>query len=383
MSSLVSLMTLFLFLFSSAFSLPEKPKPAAIQPVSSTVSSIPAITIPAFPEQTDSSSTCHLNLAEDLFNGVSKACTPSSLSFSHCCPTLAAWLYSAYSSTAIAAAVKLQSSEITPLLPDDSDTCMDTAQRALRRRGVVLGAINGSCDVARCFCGVRLRRFSCPEGFKIESSGDGRWVAGDERARRIEKDCASATSTNGCNRCLRSLRQVISLFLSLSLAISLSLSLPLSLSPSLSISLSRYLPLSLYISISIELSIYLSFSPSINLSICLSFSLSLSLPLPLALSISSLLSLSIICRTRFCGCLQTHVGFSLYLSIYLCISLITHVSIYAFICRNCCSEHLHNLRQFLPPHMFYLYLSISLCLHRYASIYPSVRPSLSSPRFTI
>ncbi|CAA7402212.1 unnamed protein product [Spirodela intermedia] len=218
---------LFPAVFSSPKVPPEKPEPVPIQSSAFTASSsssssssaFPAATIPAFPEQADLSGSCRLDLPNELFKGIARACpsssssssgAPATVSRSRCCPTLAAWLYSAYSATALAAAVKLQTSATQssdlPVLPDDSETCMDGVQKALRGHGVALGDVNGTCDVAYCYCGVRLRPLSCPRGLRLERGSDGRWIAGDDHARRLEKDCA-AGGPGSCTRCLRSLYQ--------------------------------------------------------------------------------------------------------------------------------------------------------------------------------
>ncbi|MQL88434.1 hypothetical protein Taro_020990 [Colocasia esculenta] len=161
----------------------------------------------------DVGGSCPLDLPDELFRGVAHACPSSSLhlSRSRCCPTLAAWLYSAYSAAAITAAAKLQSSSSRspdlPVLPDDSEACMDVAEKALRERGVALAAVNDTCDMAYCYCGVRLRPLACPRGLAVERDATGRWVAGDDRARRLERDCALPGPAS-CTRCLRTLYQL-------------------------------------------------------------------------------------------------------------------------------------------------------------------------------
>ncbi|CAA6665474.1 unnamed protein product [Spirodela intermedia] len=132
---------------------------------------LPAATIPAFPEQADLSGSCRLDLPNELFKGIARACpsssssssgAPATVSRSRCCPTLAAWLYSAYSATALAAAVKLQTSATQssdlPVLPDDSETCMDGVQKALRGHGVALGTSTAPATwptaTAACDCAL-------------------------------------------------------------------------------------------------------------------------------------------------------------------------------------------------------------------------------------
>ncbi|MQL70792.1 hypothetical protein Taro_003136 [Colocasia esculenta] len=208
----------FLFHFPAALlALPAQPETAPLQPLVFPTSTPPS-TIPAFPEQSDVAGTCPLNLPQELFRGVSRACPSSTAppSRSRCCPTLAAWLYAAYSATALAAAARLPPPSTSsssrppsdmPLLPDDSETCVDGVEKALRSRGLALAAVNDTCDVAYCYCGVRLRPFTCPGGLALDRDAAGQWVASGDAARRIERDCALPGAA-GCSRCLRSLYQV-------------------------------------------------------------------------------------------------------------------------------------------------------------------------------
>uniref|UniRef100_A0A1D1YRD6 Putative GPI-anchored protein At4g28100 n=1 Tax=Anthurium amnicola TaxID=1678845 RepID=A0A1D1YRD6_9ARAE len=202
---------LLFFLLSFHFSImPAQPDPVPVQPFSLPASSPPS-TIPAFPEQSNIAGSCPLDLPDELFEGVSRACPSSGhLSRSRCCPSLAAWLYSAYSDTALAAAAKSPAPSRPsgmPVLPDDSEACVDGVEKALRARGLALGRLNDTCDVAYCYCGVRLRPFTCPGVLAVAKDAAGRWVAGDPDVRRIERDCA-LPGLAGCSRCLRSLYQL-------------------------------------------------------------------------------------------------------------------------------------------------------------------------------
>ncbi|XP_010487719.1 PREDICTED: uncharacterized GPI-anchored protein At4g28100-like [Camelina sativa] len=182
------------------------------------VKSSPPATIPAFPEQSDFSG-CPLDLPEDLFHGIKSACTGKKLHKGRCCPVLGAWLYSAYSTTALsrsisAAARNASSSPMTqedmPLLPDDSETCVDGLGKSLRQRGIELTRPNETCDVVYCYCGIRLHPLSCSEAFRVNEEGR---LVGDERVTRLETDCLSGSHNNadrfspllGCNKCLNSL----------------------------------------------------------------------------------------------------------------------------------------------------------------------------------
>ncbi|XP_059642302.1 uncharacterized GPI-anchored protein At4g28100 [Cornus florida] len=174
----------------------------------------PPATIPAFPEQSDVGG-CSLDLPEELFHdikascGVKKGKTGSQSHRSRCCPVLAAWLYSAYSETALGKARRpLQTASYDlPLLPDDSETCVDSLQKALDNRGIELLNPNETCDVVYCYCGIRLHPLSCPEAFLVSSKGK---LVGDKSVKRLERDCLS-NSVNGypglvgCSKCLNSL----------------------------------------------------------------------------------------------------------------------------------------------------------------------------------
>ncbi|KAK1325471.1 putative GPI-anchored protein [Acorus calamus] len=175
---------------------------------SSSASTTAAATIPAFPEQSDVAG-CPLDLPDDLFSHVGRACSSgtaySPVNRGRCCPTLAAWLYSAHSSAALRHTSSSASSNDFPVLPDDSESCIDAAEKALKARGVHLRPPNGTCDVVYCYCGVRLRPFTCPEAFRV--GPDGRW-AEDDKVRRIERDCSAGSGVAACSRCLRSLHQL-------------------------------------------------------------------------------------------------------------------------------------------------------------------------------
>ncbi|VFQ87198.1 unnamed protein product [Cuscuta campestris] len=183
------------------------PKPDPVQ----TQSFLPATatsTIPAFPEQSDAG-TCPLDLPEDLFRGIRSACGSGRLRRIRCCPVLEAWLYSAYSTTALRRAkAKPPTALDMPVLPDDSETCVRSLENALAARGIELAKPNQSCDVLYCYCGIRLHHFSCPEAFSVNSRGE---LVGDERVKRLERDCLSGGSARGhsgaagCSNCLNSL----------------------------------------------------------------------------------------------------------------------------------------------------------------------------------
>ncbi|PUZ61215.1 hypothetical protein GQ55_4G257700 [Panicum hallii var. hallii] len=184
-------------------------------------------TIPAFPEQSEaaaSTSVCQLTPSPPLLPAVLASCNANAGGSGgvlpprlRCCPSLAAWLYAAYAPTALsgrgaggpsAVAASAEAAAVVdmPVLPDDAEECAGAADRALRAAGAVLprpqqrgrstGAGNGTaaCDVAFCYCGVRLRRSLCP-------APEGRM------ARRLERDCA-LPGISGCSRCLRALNKL-------------------------------------------------------------------------------------------------------------------------------------------------------------------------------
>ncbi|ESQ48113.1 hypothetical protein EUTSA_v10021078mg [Eutrema salsugineum] len=219
--SFISLIVFFTILLPVSPNPTQNPDPVTVQPFR--VKSSPPATIPAFPEQSDFSG-CPLDLPEDLFHGIKSACTGKKLHKGRCCPVLGAWLYSAYSSTALsrsisAAARNASSSAVTttppaeedmPLLPDDSETCVDGLGKSLRRRGIELARPNETCDVVYCYCGIRLHHLSCSDAFRVDEQGR---LVGDESVDRLETDCLSGSHNNAdrfsplsaCNKCLNSL----------------------------------------------------------------------------------------------------------------------------------------------------------------------------------
>ncbi|XP_037447998.1 uncharacterized GPI-anchored protein At4g28100-like [Triticum dicoccoides] len=196
------------------------PDPAPLDPAglfmpSATPAQPGSATIPAFPEQSDAvsgaSSTCPLDPSPRLLPAVLSSCDadgalPSRL---RCCPALAAWLFAAYAPTALAARPARPASAAPvdmPVPPDDSEACAGAADRALRSEGAALprppGA-NGTCDVAFCYCGVRLRRLTCG----AQPTGAGQWVPAESAARRLKRDCARP-GVPGCSKCLRALSTI-------------------------------------------------------------------------------------------------------------------------------------------------------------------------------
>ncbi|XP_060169027.1 uncharacterized GPI-anchored protein At4g28100-like [Lycium barbarum] len=179
---------------------------------SSPASSQPA-TIPAFPEQSNIAS-CPLDMPEELYKGIRSSCRSDDdhsgqINPTRCCPVLAAWLYSAYSRTALHKAIakfpQYSTSVEMPVLPDDSETCVSSFGKALENRGIELVKSNETCDVVYCYCGIRLHPLSCPEEFVVNSRGE---LVGGESVKRLERDCSSSNGNAGiagCSKCLSSL----------------------------------------------------------------------------------------------------------------------------------------------------------------------------------
>lgn len=201
---------------------PDSAATTTLKPVLLTPSK-PSTTIPAFPEESDVAG-CPLTLSDELFDGIKSACGGAKsggdmeLHRSRCCPVLAAWLYSAYSSTALGMLGHRHSNvhghstsvyDMMPLLPDDSETCVNELGKALEVRGIELTKPNDTCDVVYCFCGIRLHHLTCPDAFSVSQNGE---LVGDAGVRRLEKNClSSSTDVNGlpglggCSKCLNTL----------------------------------------------------------------------------------------------------------------------------------------------------------------------------------
>ncbi|XP_072994232.1 uncharacterized GPI-anchored protein At4g28100-like [Typha latifolia] len=166
----------------------------------SAAASSPPATVPATPDQSVATIPCPLELPSGLLPFLSAAC--STLSHYLCCPAVAAWLYSARSAALLAARPAS-----LPLPPDDSELCAAAAEDALAARGVTLPRPSDVCDVAYCYCGVRLRPMTCPGPFHV-ASDEWRWVvAAEETGKRLERECVEA-GVGGCDRCLRALYQL-------------------------------------------------------------------------------------------------------------------------------------------------------------------------------
>lgn len=163
-------------------------------------------TVPAFPVQTESQ-ICRLDLSDELFGGVSAACGQN-LDRSRCCPVLAAWLFAAHARSAlqVSGAAAPASSDL-PMMPDDSQKCVNTLQNSLQSRNIHLPQPNGTCDAVLCFCGIRLHQItslSCPAAFNLTGSKNATPTAA---VRNLERNCRNS-SFSGCTRCLGALQKL-------------------------------------------------------------------------------------------------------------------------------------------------------------------------------
>ncbi|KAJ0818918.1 putative SPARK domain-containing protein [Helianthus annuus] len=132
----------------------------------------PPNTVPSFPVQTESE-LCRLDLSAELFGGVNAACGRN-LDRSRCCPVLAAWLFAAHARSALQVnASAPPATDEMPMMPDDSQNCVNSLQNSLQSRNIHIPQPNASCDAVLCFCGIRLHQIgslSCPAAFNVTKS---------------------------------------------------------------------------------------------------------------------------------------------------------------------------------------------------------------------
>ncbi|GMN61208.1 hypothetical protein TIFTF001_030297 [Ficus carica] len=171
-------------------------------------------TVPAFPVQTQAQ-ICRLDLSDELFGGVEEACGRD-LDRSRCCPVLAAWLFAAHARSALEvspAAAAPSPSEAEggggelPMMPDDSQKCVNSLQSSLLSRNIRIPQPNASCDAILCFCGIRLHQItslSCPAAFNVSGFHNATPTAA---VRNLERNCRNS-SYSGCTKCLGALQKV-------------------------------------------------------------------------------------------------------------------------------------------------------------------------------
>lgn len=162
-------------------------------------------TVPSFPVQTGAQ-TCKLDLSAELFGGLNAACGhKNNLDRSRCCPVLAAWLYAAHAKTALQVNSSSSVSEVMPMMPDDSQKCVNSLQSSLLTRNIHIPQPNASCDAVICFCGIRLHQIgslSCPAAFNTTHN-----VTPTAVVKNLEKNCRNS-SYAGCTKCLGALQKV-------------------------------------------------------------------------------------------------------------------------------------------------------------------------------
>ncbi|CAI9090371.1 OLC1v1025134C1 [Oldenlandia corymbosa var. corymbosa] len=137
-------------------------------------------TVPAFPVQTQAQ-TCRLDLSDELFGGVSAACGGRDLDRSRCCPVLAAWLFAAHARSAlqVTSAAPPASSDM-PMMPDDSQKCVNSLQTSL------------------------ITSLSCPAAFNLTGYRNATPMAA---VKNLEKNCRNS-SYAGCTKCLGALQKL-------------------------------------------------------------------------------------------------------------------------------------------------------------------------------
>ncbi|KAK7324754.1 hypothetical protein VNO77_28569 [Canavalia gladiata] len=205
MQSFTPILASLVVLFASiSHTRPQPLEPGGDHPSSNTV--------PAYPTQ-NPNQICRLDLSKELFGGVNTACG-NNLDRSRCCPVLAAWLFAAHARTALeVSAPAPPASGDLPMMPDDSQKCVNSLQDSLRNRNIRIPQPNASCDAILCFCGIRLHQISslsCPNAFNVTAF---RNVSGAHNAtptaavRNLEKNCRNS-SYAGCTQCLAALQKI-------------------------------------------------------------------------------------------------------------------------------------------------------------------------------
>ncbi|KAJ4745316.1 GPI-anchored protein [Rhynchospora pubera] len=187
-------------------------------------------TVPALPVAQAKNGSCHLDLSNELFGGVSAACgggrggAAATLDRGRCCPVLAAWLFAAHARSALEVsdppADVSSYGEDGPMVPYDNQKCVDALQEALDKKGVKLSRPNDTCDTVLCFCGIRLHQIGslrCPAAFSVPVNGSkgsqplesviARNATPTAAVRDLEKSCRNA-SYAGCTRCVQSLQKL-------------------------------------------------------------------------------------------------------------------------------------------------------------------------------
>ncbi|KAL8188720.1 hypothetical protein R6Q57_029740 [Mikania cordata] len=199
---------LILFIFFTCFHFRLSFSGLLSQPLQPPVFSTPN-TVPSFPVQ-NPAQTCRLDLSAELFGGVNAACGHN-LDWSRCCPVLAAWLFAAHARSALelnSSVSSPASEDVMPVMPDDSQKCVNSLQSSLQNKNIHIPQPNASCDAVLCFCGIRLHQIgslSCPAAFNLTEAP--RNVTPTAAVRNLEKSCRNS-SYAGCTKCLGALEKV-------------------------------------------------------------------------------------------------------------------------------------------------------------------------------
>ncbi|KAI3718146.1 hypothetical protein L6452_18999 [Arctium lappa] len=161
-------------------------------------------TVPSFPVQTGAHNTCRLDLSSELFGGVNAACGHN-LDRSRCCPVLAAWLFAAHARSALQLNSSTTPTGSLPVMPDDSQRCVNSLQTSLQKRNIHIPQPSASCDAILCFCGIRLHQIgslSCPAAFNLSRNATPTAVV-----KNLESNCRNS-SYAGCTKCLGALQKL-------------------------------------------------------------------------------------------------------------------------------------------------------------------------------
>lgn len=121
---------------------------------------------------------------------------------------LAAWLFAAHAKSALEMSpAPVDSGGELPMIPDDSQKCVNSLQSALLSRNIRIPQPNASCDAILCFCRIRLHHITsltCPAAFNISGFHNATPTAS---VKNLESNCRNS-SYSGCTKCLGSLEKV-------------------------------------------------------------------------------------------------------------------------------------------------------------------------------
>lgn len=201
-----TLKTILHILIITSFHFHQCPSSLLSQPLKPPDFSTPN-TVPAFPVQTGAQNTCRLDLSSELFGGVNAACGHN-LDRSRCCPVLAAWLFAAHARSALQLNSSFTPTGSLPVMPDDSQRCVNSLQTSLQKRNIHIPQPNASCDAVLCFCGIRLHQIgslSCPAAFNLTAAS--RNATPTAVVKNLEKNCRNS-SYAGCTKCLGALQKL-------------------------------------------------------------------------------------------------------------------------------------------------------------------------------